>query len=200
VIVLASRSPQRRALLSHLGLEFRVVAAVFAEHMTGADPGDLVVANALGKAREVAARAGVPSEGAVLGADTEVVLGGAVLGKPADAKSAGAMLTALAGRTHHVITGVAVITPGGELTAHESTQVEMRALAVPEVAWYLGTGEWRDRAGGYAIQGAGALLISRIAGDPSNVIGLPMARVALLLASVGLWPPHAGPGDGARAS
>jgi septum formation protein len=178
-------------MLVQLGLEFRVVAAVFEERTTGVDSAQVVVANALGKAREVAARSGVPADGAVLGADTEVVLDGAVLGKPADVSAARAMLTALAGRTHEVITGVAVITAAAERTGYETTVVEMRPLGGAEIEWYLGTGEWRDRAGAYGIQGAGAALFSRIEGDPSNVVGLPMARVAQLLAGGGLWPPRA---------
>lgn len=188
MILLASRSPQRRALLRLLGLEFRVVAARFEEHTAGAAPVEVVTANALGKARDVAIRAGVPADGAVLGADTEVVRDGIVLGKPPDRDAAMAMLAGLAGRVHEVITGVALITPAGARTAHEITRVQMRPLTGAEVRWYADTGEWRDRAGGYAIQGAGAALCARVDGDPSNVIGLPMALVAHLLGEAGLWP------------
>jgi septum formation protein len=180
-------------MLSQLGVEFRVVAAGFDEHTAGADPVAVVTANALGKAREVAARAGVPEAGAILAADTEVVREGVVLGKPPDPKAAALMLTALAGRPHEVITGVALITGAGERTAHEITRVIMRPLTEAEIRWYVRTGEWRDRAGGYAIQGAGAALCARVEGDPSNVIGLPMALMAQLLADAGLWP-----GPGAR--
>lgn len=180
-------------MLTRLGLEFRVVAAGFDEHTGGADPVAVVTANALGKARAVAARAGVPAGGAILAADTEVVRDGAVLGKPPDAPAAARMLATLAGRAHEVITGVALIAGGGERTAHETTRVIMRPLCEAEVRWYVGTGEWRDRAGGYAIQGAGAALCARVEGDPSNVIGLPMALVAQLLADAGLWPAPAVP-------
>lgn len=175
-------------MLRQLGLEFRVVAAGFDEHTAGVAPVAVVTANALGKAREVAARAGVPHEGAVLAADTEVVRDGVVLGKPADHHAAEAMLGTLAGRTHEVITGVALITGAGERTAHETTRVLMRPLTDAEVRWYVRTGEWRERAGGYAIQGAGAALCARVEGDPSNVVGLPMALVARLLGEAGLWP------------
>ncbi len=175
-------------MLGRLGLEFRVVAAAFDECTTGADPAAVVVANARGKAREVATRSGIPDAGAVLGVDTEVVLDGEVLGKPADVAAARAMLVALGGRTHEVISGVALITRADEVTAHETTRVEMRVLSASEIDWYLATGEWRERAGAYAIQGAGAALVGRTEGDPSNVIGLPMARVAKLLADAGLWP------------
>ena len=82
---------------------------------------------------------------------------------------------------------------GGERTAHATTRVHMRPLSEAEIRWYVGTGEWRDRAGGYAIQGAGAALCARVEGDPSNVIGLPMALVAQLLADAGLWPAPAAP-------
>jgi len=175
-------------MLGQLGLEFRVVVAEFDEHTTGADPVMVVTANALGKAREVAARAGVPQAGAILAADTEVVQDGAVLGKPQDLSAAESTLAALAGRPHEVITGVALITDAGERTAHETTRVVMRPLTAAEIRWYGATGEWRDRAGGYAIQGAGAALCARVDGDPSNVIGLPMALVARLLGEAGLWP------------
>jgi septum formation protein len=175
-------------MLSQLGLEFRVVAAGFDEHTAGVDPVAVVTANALGKARNVAERAGVPQAGAILAADTEVVRDGLVLGKPADRAAAETMLAALAGRPHEVITGVALITGAGERTAHETTRVVMRPLTMAEIRWYSATGEWRDRAGGYAIQGAGAALCARIDGDPSNVVGLPMALVARLLGEAGLWP------------
>ncbi len=180
-------------MLTRLGLDFRVVTAGFEEQTDGADPVAVVTANALGKVRAVAARAGVPAAGAILAADTEVVRDGVVLGKPPDAPAAARMLAMLAGRAHEVVTGVAVIADGRERTAHETTRVHMRPLRDAEIHWYVGTGEWRDRAGGYAIQGAGAALCTRVEGDPSNVIGLPMALVAQLLADAGLWPAPAVP-------
>lgn len=178
-------------MLRQLGVEFRVVAAAFDEHTSGAAPETVVTTNALGKAREVARRAGVPFEGAILAADTEVVCDGVALGKPADRQAAAAMLARLAGRAHEVMTGVALISDAGERSAYETTRVVMRPLTDDEVGWYLATGEWRDRAGGYAIQGAGAALCARVDGNPSNVVGLPMALVAEMLAEAGLWP---GPG------
>jgi septum formation protein len=189
VILLASRSPQRRALMARLGVEYRVVASGAPERTEGIDPTALVIANALAKARDVAARAGVPDGGAVLGADTEVVDAGEILGKPADAAAASATITRLAGRTHEVITGLALITQAGEVTAHERTKVRFRPLSDVEIAWYVATGEWRDRAGGYAIQGSGAALCAAIEGDVANVVGLPVARVSELLAQQGMWPP-----------
>jgi septum formation protein len=181
VILLASRSPQRRALLGVLGVEFRVVSADVAE---GDDPR----ANAWAKAREVAARAGVPEGGAVLGADTEVLLDGGALGKPADAEAARAALEALSGRAHVVRTACCVITAAGERHVADDAEVVFRRLTPAEIAWYVGTGEWRDRAGGYAVQGAGAALVHRITGDPSTVVGLPLGALADLLGQLGLAP------------
>ncbi len=179
MILLASRSPQRRALLASLGVAFRVVAP-------RAEEGDDPVANARAKAREVAARAGVPEGGAVLGADTEVILDGRVLGKPVDAASARRELRALAGRTHVVRSAVCVITQRGERELVDDARVTFRAQSEAEVEAYVATGEWRDRAGGYAIQGAGAALVERVEGDHSTVVGLPVARLAALLEELGL--------------
>lgn len=189
MILLASRSPQRRALLGLLGVEFRVVVSGVPERTDGADAQGLVVANARAKARDVAARSGVPVAGAVLGADTEVVQDGRVLGKPADADAAAAAIAGLAGRTHEVVTGVVLISGTGEQTACSVTRVTFRGLSAEEIAWYVATGEWRDRAGGYAIQGAGAVLCSEIDGDLATVVGLPVARVAEMLINAGIWPP-----------
>jgi septum formation protein len=189
VILLASRSPQRRALMGLLGVEFRVVVSGVPERTEGADARELVVANARAKARDVAERSGVPAAGAVLAADTEVIQNGRILGKPADADAASAALARLAGRTHEVATGVALIFGTEEQTACSVTRVTFRSLGPDEIAWYVGTGEWRDRAGGYAIQGAGAALCAGIEGDLATVIGLPVARVAQMLAAVGIWPP-----------
>jgi septum formation protein len=179
VILLASRSPQRRALLGGLGVEFRVVAPRAAE---GSDP----LANARAKAREVAARAGVPEGGAVLGADTEVLLDGLVLGKPADADAARRELAALAGRTHVVRTAVWVITQRDERELVDDARVTVRPLSDEAIDRYVAAGEWRDRAGGYAIQGEGRALVERVEGDEATVIGLPLRRLSALLAELGV--------------
>jgi len=147
-----------------------------------------VEANARGKARDVAAREGLPPGGAVLGADTEVVLDGRALGTPPDAAAAGALLDALAGRAHEVVTAVVLVTGAGERTAVEAARVHVRPLTPAVRSWYLATGEWRGRAGGYAVQGAGAALVTRVEGDHSAVVGLPLARVADMLAAAGLGP------------
>ncbi len=187
MILLASRSPQRRALLGALGVPFRVVVSEVEE---GDDP----LANAQAKARDVAARAGIPPGGAVLGADTEVMLDGAVLGKPADAAAARAMLAALAGREHAVHTAVCVITQTvGERAGTDRTRVRFRPLPGAAIDWYLGTGEWRERAGGYAIQGAGAALVEAVEGDYTTVVGLPVGLTLRLLDDAGLAPWSARP-------
>jgi septum formation protein len=181
VILLASRSPQRRALLGALGVEFRVVVSGVAE---GSDP----LHNARAKARDVVARAGVPEGGAVLGADTEVLLDGRALGKPADADEAMEMLRALAGRDHVVRTAVCLVTAAREHELVDDARVVFRDLDEPSMRWYIGVGEWRDRAGGYAIQGSGATLVRRIEGDPSTIVGLPVGALAAVLERAGLAP------------
>ncbi len=137
----------------------------------------------------MAERAGIPPGGAVLGADTEVVADGAVLGKPADAAAARAMLAALAGREHAVHTAVCVITQtGGERADTDRTRVRFRPLSPAAIDWYIATGEWRERAGGYAIQGAGAALVEAVEGDYTTVVGLPVGLTLRLLDEAGLAP------------
>lgn len=189
MIVLASRSPQRRALLGHLGVPFAVAASGFEEHGPGDDARARVLANAVGKARDVARRDGVPAGGAVLGADTEVSLDGRSLSKPGDAAAARRMLISLAGRAHEVLTAVCLITGSGERTGLSRATVTMRPADDALLDWYVGTGEWRERAGGYAIQGAGGVLVSAVTGDHTAVVGLPLPLVADLLGHAGLWPP-----------
>jgi septum formation protein len=169
-LVLASRSPQRRAILEQLGVEFEIRPADVEEEIDG-DPADVVVRNALRKARAVAGAT-------VLGVDTEVYLDGRLFGKPTDEAHARTYLEALSGRTHEVFSGVALIRDGEERTGTALTRVTFRALDPATIEWYLRSGEWRDRAGGYAVQGRGAALVAAIDGDYWNVVGLP---VALLL-------------------
>ena len=167
MLTLASASPQRRAILEQLGVQFRVVVPDVDELGDG-DPATVVVENARRKARAVE---GDP----VLAADTEVVLDGRVYGKAAGPEQATEFLRALSGRTHEVWGGLALRRGGEELTAHAVTRVTMRALEPEDLAWYLGTGEWRDRAGAYAIQGRGSSLVESVDGDYWNVVGLPLA-------------------------
>jgi septum formation protein len=178
-ILLASRSPQRRAILEQLGIPFEAIIPKYAEELTGADPMAEVERLAQGKARSVA---GVAAERPVLGVDTEVVLDGRVYGKPADAAEAEAMLDALSGKTHEVVSGLCLVTPGWEELEHAVTRVSFRTLTPRELGLYVASEEWRERAGGYAIQGLGAALVERIEGDYLNVVGLPAALLVELLA------------------
>jgi septum formation protein len=178
-ILLASRSPQRRAILEQLGIPFEAIIPKYAEELTGADPVAEVERLAQGKARSVA---GVAAERPVLGVDTEVVLDGRVYGKPADAAEAEAMLDALSGKTHEVVSGLCLVTPGWEELEHAVTRVSFRTLTPRELGLYVASEEWRERAGGYAIQGLGAALVERVEGDYLNVVGLPAALLVELLA------------------
>jgi len=179
-LLLASTSPQRRAILTQLRLPFDVVAPRYEEHdPPDADPIALVRDHARGKARSVAAEAGPRP---VLGVDTTVHLDGRVYGKAADAAEAEAMLEALAGRTHTVLSGLCLVTPGWEVVEHEATAVRFRDLTPRDIGGYVAAGEWEGRAGAYAIQGLGGRLVERIEGAYLNVVGLPGALLVRLLA------------------
>jgi septum formation protein len=170
-LVLASTSPQRRAILEQLGIPFDVVPPDYVEHdPPDADPVALVRDHAVGKARSVH-RAG----SATLGVDTTVHLDGRVYGKPRDADEAAGMLRKLSGRTHVVLSGLCLIAPAGEVVDHAETLVTFRSLGAGAIATYVAAGEWEGRAGGYAIQGLGGRLVERIDGDYANVVGLPAA-------------------------
>jgi septum formation protein len=177
--LLASRSPQRRAILEQLGIPFEGVVPQYDEQLTGADPVAEVERHAQGKARSVA---GIAGDRPVLGVDTEVVLDGRVYGKPADEAEAEAMLDELSGKTHEVVSGLCLLTPAWEELGHAVTRVSFRALTPRELGLYVVSEEWRERAGGYAIQGLGAALVERIDGDYLNVVGLPTALLVRLLA------------------
>jgi septum formation protein len=179
-LVLASTSPQRRAILEQLGIPFEVIEPDYVEHdPPEADAVELVREHARGKARSVAGRAG---ERPVLGVDTAVALRGKIYGKPANASEAEAMLQELAGETHVVVSGLCLVTPGWEVVEHDATRVCFRRLTPRELGAYLAHGEWAGRAGGYAIQGRGAALVEEIEGDYLNVVGLPAALLARILA------------------
>jgi len=178
-LLLASTSPQRRAILEQLELPFEVVIPRYVEEdEAAAPPVELVRAHAAGKARSVADEAG---DRPVLGVDTAVVLDG-VYGKPAGAGEAAEMLGSLGGRTHEVVSGLCLRTPGWEAVEHEVTRVTFRSLTPRDIAAYVAAGEWEGRAGAYAIQGLGAGLVERIEGDYLNVVGLPAAVLVRLLA------------------
>jgi septum formation protein len=179
-LLLASTSPQRRAILEQLGLPFQVVAPLYQERDDEGLPAvELVRAHAAGKARSVWAEGGGRP---VVGVDTAVVVDGRVLGKPANAGEAAAMLETLGGRTHVVVSGLCLLAPGWEAVEHEETRVMFRELNRRDVAEYVRSGEWDGRAGGYAIQGRGAALVERVEGDYLNVVGLPATLLVRLLA------------------
>lgn len=179
-LILASRSPRRRQILTELGIEFEIVAPEIEEARDG-DPELVVLENARRKALAGRELAGEP--GLVLGVDTDVAIDGRLLGKAADEAEARQRLEALSGRTHEVLSGVVLLAEAlesrvpVERAGVASTEVTFRELAEPTIELYLRSGEWRDRAGAYAIQGLGSILIESIRGDFSNVVGLPIATL-----------------------
>lgn len=182
-LVLASASPRRRDLLAGLGLALEVRPTEVDETPR---PGEPPAAYVERLAREKAAAAAQPGEW-VLAADTAVVIDGEILGKPADDADAACMLARLAGREHEVLTGVALLEPaaGREVSAVETTRVRFAPLSAEEIRWYVATGEPHDKAGAYAVQGLGALLVERLDGSFSNVVGLPLRTVYRLAAEAG---------------
>jgi septum formation protein len=179
-LVLASTSPQRRAILEQLGIPFEVVPPRFDEEWNRerSDHAAIVERNARGKARSVQAMA---RERPVLGVDTTVVWGTRSYGKPSNAEEAAEMLETLSAQEHRVVSGLCLVTPGWEVVDHDVTGVRFRALTARDIAAYVASGEWQGRAGGYAIQGLGAALVARIEGDYLNVVGLPAALLVRLL-------------------
>ena len=177
-LVLASSSPQRRMLLTQLGLPYRVVEPAYDELPLPLGASELVETHARGKARSVERDDG---DGAVVGVDTAVVIDGEVLGKPVDSDHAREMLWRLAGREHVVCSGLTLRNDDIEITEHATTVVRFRACSPDEVDAYVRLGEWQGRAGGYAIQGRGAGLVESITGDYANVVGLPVALLVRLL-------------------
>jgi septum formation protein len=172
-LILASTSPQRRAILEQLRIPFRVVAPDYDEA-----PGTSPLERAAGKARSVDG-GGLP----VLGVDTEVVFDGELLGKPANETEAEQMLESLSGRTHDVVSGLCLRTSAWEELHEETTVVTFRTLTPRDLGHYVASREWEGRAGGYAIQGLGAGLVERIDGDFLNVVGLPGSVLVRVLAT-----------------
>lgn len=186
-LVLASSSPRRAELLARLGLQPVVQPAGIDETaLTGEHPDELVARLARAKAAHVARRRGGRDDEVVLAADTMVVHQGRALGQPRDRDEAAAMLTALGGTTHRVVTGVAAMRGERRAERRVATRVAFRPLDPDRIRWYLATGEADDKAGAYALQGAGAVLVDRIEGSDTNVIGLPLAETVELLAELGL--------------
>jgi septum formation protein len=184
-LVLASSSPRRAELLEAAGLPFVVQAASVDESRLGDEPPELYVRRlALAKAAAVAA--GAEAGALVLGADTVVVVDAACLGKPADAAEAAAMLKRLAGRSHAVLTGVALVRDGGPVAQEvAATRVTFAPMSDAEIAWYVATPEPYDKAGGYAVQGLASRFVTGIDGSYANVVGLPVELVCRLVREAG---------------
>ncbi len=186
VLCLASGSPRRRELLLQIGVPHSVsVPGIPEERAAGEAVEDCVRRLALAKARAVhgaGAAGGLPA----LGADTAVVLGDQMLGKPVHRDEGLAMLARLAGATHRVLTAVALVHDGGEAVHLSESSVRFRPIAPPEAEAYWDSGEPRDKAGGYAVQGFGAVFIDRLEGSYSGVMGLPLYETAALLDAAGV--------------
>lgn len=187
-IILASQSPRRRELLGQMGLSGFIIRPAQGEEVVDPDlsPHKLVEELSSQKAAEVAATS--DRDDLIIAADTVVAIDGTVLGKPHSPQEAFSMLSRLSGRRHTVYTGVTVRRGETTLTAHEATHVHFRPLTHSEIEAYIATGEPMDKAGAYGIQGYGALLVEGIAGDYSNVVGLPVCRLGQMLTQFGVNP------------
>lgn len=185
-IILASGSPRRRELLEQIGIQnYRIISPDVDEHVEGA-VAPAVLVETLSRRKAEAVREKVGDGALVIAADTVVALDGAILGKPHSRDEAVRMLAALSGREHAVYTGVTVLRGDRAVTEHERTAVAFRELTQAEIEYYVATGEPMDKAGAYGIQGVGALLITGIAGDYFNVMGLPVCRLGRMLARFGV--------------
>jgi septum formation protein len=190
-LILASGSPRRQELLANLGLSFRVLPSNIDESTSLTDPLEIVSWLSLSKAQEVASRLEQSSEGGrrlILGADTIVVLGKHILGKPQDSEEAYSMLMLLSGQEHRVFTGVTVLElPSGRTRSISlSSSIFFRKLDEQEARFYAGSGEPMDKAGAYALQGAASAFIDRVEGCYTNVIGLPVSATVQLLREFGM--------------
>ena len=182
-IILASKSPRRQALLARITDDFVVIPS-HAEESTAGTPREQVLASARAKARAV----GEIHAGIILGADTIVVLGNQVLGKPRSREEAEGMLRSLSGNTHVVLTGLCLWNTKQDIEREScaETEVRFRAISEQEIEWYLASGEYSDKAGAYAIQGRAAVFIESIVGEYTNVMGLPLCELSRLLREVGV--------------
>jgi septum formation protein len=185
VIVLASASPRRARLLGSLGVAFVVRPAEVSEEPLDGERGE-DTAERLARLKAEAVAAVLPEPSPVVGADTLVLLDGEVLGKPASPARAREMLAQLSGRSHEVVTGLALVTQGRTYSSREVSRVRLAALGEEEIAWYVGTGEPLDKAGAYNIEGRGSLFIESVTGSPSNVAGLPVRALSGLFRRAGL--------------
>ena len=186
-VILASGSPRRRELLKYIRDDFEIMVADADETVKeGTAPEEAVVELACRKASAVRELENA-RDAVIIAADTIVVLDGRIYGKPADKEDCARMLSELSGRVHTVLTGVCIVTPEGKtLSFFDSTQVEFYKLGEKEIACYIATDEPMDKAGGYAIQGQGAMLVKGIVGDFYNVIGLPIAKLKRMADMIGV--------------
>ncbi|MHA1617549.1 MAG: Maf family protein [Candidatus Njordarchaeales archaeon] len=184
MLILASSSPRRIQILKQLGINFRVFEPPWETRIVSDDPVEVVRYTALEKARSVA---GFFTEGLVVAADTIVVIDGEILGKPRSSEEAKSFLKKLSGRTHEVITGLAIIdaATNKERVDHEVSRVKFKELTEDEISLYIMSGEPFDKAGGYGIQGLAALFIEKIEGDYYNVVGLPIRKLYEMLKEFG---------------
>jgi len=182
-IILASKSPRRQTLLARLTNDFVVIPSD-AEEINSGPPRERVLASARVKARAV----GCTHSGIILGADTVVVLEDHVMGKPRSRQEAGTMLRALSGRSHFVLTGLHLWNTIQDIEREfcAETEVRFRTISDREIAWYLDSGEYSDKAGAYAIQGRAAVFIEGIIGEYTNVMGLPLCELSRLLREIGV--------------
>jgi len=198
-LVLASASPRRAGLLQAAGYEFEVVAVDIDERMHDSEAPAAYVRRLSAEKSQYGAsgfsrtREGGQDQRIILAADTTVVLGDAILAKPRDDGEVATMLRALSGRRHEVLTGISLRRGGFEIGRVETTAVHFAPLTDADIAWYVASGEGRDKAGAYAIQGLASRFIPRIEGSYSNVVGLPIAAVAELLREISDIPPDRRP-------
>jgi septum formation protein len=179
MLILASASPRRAQLLTAAGIRFDTRAADVDETPLAGEPPDAYVQRLAREKAEAVAQ--VEPGRLVLGADTTVVVDGRILAKPADAAEARRMLEQLAGRRHEVLTGVALTGPREPMVAVATTAVWFAPMTTEDIAWYVETGEWHDKAGGYGIQGRISRFVARVEGSYTNVVGLPVSLVCDLL-------------------
>lgn len=186
-LFLASASPRRRELLAQIAVPCVTQIASIDESPLPGEPAAVYVERlALEKARAGLRALGEPADAVVLGADTAVVLDGRILGKPADFADSRDMLLSLSGRSHQVMTAVAVVAAGREISKVVTSEVSFRALSEAEIAAYWASGEPCDKAGSYGIQGLAAVFVSRLEGSYSAVVGLPLCETAEMLGQFGI--------------
>ena len=184
-LYLASQSPRRQSLLRDIGVPYEVVRSSAEEALEGDTPAALAAANAVAKVRGASLPAGAPAGVFILGTDTLVTLDDRVMGKPASRDEAKAMISELSGRTHQVVSGVALLAKGRLRVATASTDVTFLELDDRSIDAYIASGEWTDKAGAYGIQGLAGMFVSEVRGEYSNVVGLPLCLLAGLFREAG---------------